>query len=322
MAKSKKSRHAPKKTFIHRYMWWILAGVAVIFGTIFLFVQSHNPNITHVKTVVSTPTTQSFQDTNNAVLLSSNDIPDINNNRTLSDISPITISYDWTDGPYAPAISMGTTATDLHKLIKISPIVHGTFDIESPNTITFTPNTSWPANTKFTIRMSKKLFGSDVRPDGYSVSFTTPPITATMDSFNLYHNPQSPKSVVGVAIVSFDYPIATEHFMDKVSMKLDGKKIGFHVKFDRFNRTAFIISDTIAVTDKPQNIRIKLNRISALNGNSSTAKITANTTIESRDNMFRITNVESIAAQDTEQNIKQLILVRTSTPISPDTNMG
>ncbi len=322
MAKSRKSRHAPKKTFIHRYMWWILAGVAVIFGTVILLIRSNNPNITHVKTVVSTPTTQSFQDTNNAVLLSSNDIPDINNNRTLSDISPITISYDWTDGPYAPAMAMGTTNTDLHKLIKISPIVHGTFDIESPNTITFTPNTSWPANTKFTVRMSKKLFGPDVRPDGYSVSFTTPPITATMDSFNLYHTPQSPKSVVGVAIVSFNYPIETEHFMDKVSMKLDGKKIGFHVKFDRFNRTAFIISDTIAVTDEPQNIRIKLNRISALNGNSSTAKITANTTIESRDNMFRITNVESVAAQDTEQNIKQLILVQTSTPISPNTNMG
>ncbi len=312
----RKQKSQPKKSWFRRYFWRIVALFCAlgVIGAIGILGGSDKRDITYVKMSVDTPSPQLFQDSNNMVFTSDTDIPDVNNNRKLVGTSPITISYDWESGPYAPAFAMNLDKNNLHKYIKISPLIRGNFEIKNPHTITFTPDASWPADTKFTVRMSKKMFDTNVRPDTYSATIITPEITATLDSFNLYHDKATPQSMVGIAVVSFSYPIDTDHFNDKVSLKLDGKKLEFNVKFDRFNRTAFIISKSIPVSDTPQNIRLKLNRIPALNGDSATKKLTANTTIEARDNLFRITSVESVVANDTENNTKQLILVRTSAP--------
>ena len=44
----------------------------------------------------------------------------------------------------------------------------------------------------------------------------------------------------------------------------------------------------IQITDKAQILRLKVNKIPALSGNSSTEKITAHTTIESAENIFKV----------------------------------
>ena len=316
----RKQKNKPKTSWLRRHFWRIFAFFCIL-GTIGYTIFLHNTNsenITHVNLKTDSPTAQIFQDTNNMLFTSDTDIPDINNNRTLGRVSPISISYEWESGPYAPPFAMGLNKNDLHKYVKISPIIRGNFAINGQNSITFTPDTPWPADTKFTIRMSKKLFAKDVRPDTYSATITTPAITANVNSFSLYHDKKSPQSMVGVAVISFNYPIDTDHFVDKVSLKLDGKKIGFDVKFDRFHRTAFIISNPVTVTDTPQNMRLKLNRIPVLNGNGATNKLTANTTIEAQDNLFRITELESVVADDAENNSNQLILIKTSAPAISD----
>lgn len=317
----RKQKQKSKKSWFHRFFWRIAVlfcalGVVGAFG--FFTDTDNKKNITYVKLDVDTPVTQSFQDTNNMLLASDTDIPDVNNNRALNRPRPISISYDRESGPYAPVFAMNLSQNDLHKYIKISPIIRGDFEITNSHTISFTPDVPWPADTQFTIRISKKLFDSDVRPDTYSATITTPEITANIDNFNIYHDKANPQSMVAVAVISFNYPIDTNHFNDKVSLKLDGKKLGFDVKFDRFHRTVFIVSEPVPVSDVAQNIRLKLNRIPAMTGDSATKKLTANTTIDARDNLFRITDVESVVANDTENNTNQLILVRTSAPAISD----
>ena len=312
----RKQKNKPKTSWLRRHFWRVFVAFVAIFGiSTWVYLSGKtNTETTYVKLNTTTPIAQSFQNTNNAVFTSDADVPTINNNRTLNPVAPIILSYQWESGPYAPAFAMNINKNDLHKYIKISPHIRGNFEIMGPNALKFTPDAPWPADTRFTIRTSKKLFDADVRANEYTTTITTPKITATVDSFNTYHSRQTPQSMVAVAIISFNYAIDTDHFQDKISLKRDGEKLGFSVKFDRFNRTAFIISDPIPVTDAPQNIRLKINRISALNGNSSTKKLTASTTIAARDNLFRITDIESIVADDTENNSQQLILVRTSAP--------
>ncbi len=312
----RKQKNKPKKSWFQRYFWRTLIafGALCAIGTLTYINSTKQIDITHVKLDTITPNAQSFLDTNNALFTSENGIPAVNNNRTLEHIAPVVISYQWESGPYSPAFTMGLNKKDLNKYVKISPIIRGNFELMGQNTIKFTPDTPWPADTRFTIRMSKNLFDTDVRPDDYSATFTTPKITANIDSFNTYHDKSNPQSMIAVAIVSYNYPIDTDHFADKVLLKRDGEKLDFTVKFDRFHRTAFIISEPVLVDDTPQNIRLKINRIPALSGNSATQKITANTTIDARDNLFRITDLESIVADDNENNTKQLILVRTSAP--------
>ena len=318
---AKQTRRTKKTSLLRRYIRTsgIILGLIFALTAIGLFFFPTKSDKTILYMTVDTPTPQTFTDTNNVTFMASNTIPDINNNRQLTQISPITINYHWIDGPYAPAFAMGMDNNEINKYVKISPLVHGKFSLVDPNTIKFTPDAPWPADTKFTVRMSKKLFANNVLPDTRTAPITTPDITATLDSFNVYPSPDTPQSMVAVAVVSFTYPINTDHFSDKITIRANGKKLNFSVKFDKFHRTAFIISDTVPVMDTPQNIRMKINRISALNGNSSTKKITANTTIDARDNFFRVTNIESIVADDTENNARQLILVKTSTPASKNT---
>ncbi len=317
---SRKQKNKQTNTWFHRYFWrgLIALGIVIGFGAWIYFANIKNSETTHVKLNTTVPSEQTFQDTNNAIFTSDSGIPEPNNNRTHTKISPLVLSYQWESGPYAPTFAMGINKNDLHKYIKISPLIRGNYELSGPNTIKFTPDAPWPADTRFNVRISKKLFDSDVQPDTYSTAITTPEIVAHIDSFNTYHNKSNPQSMIAVAIVSYNYPINTDHFANKVLLKKDGKKLNFSIKFDRFNRTAFIISEPISVTDAPQNIRLKINRIPALNGDTSTKKITANTTIDAQDNLFRISGVESIVANDTENNTKQLILVRTSAPSESD----
>lgn len=312
----RKQKRQQKKSWLRRLFWRTFFAIITLcgIGTWLYLSNASKPEITYIKLETTAPTEQTFYDTNNAIFTSDSSIPEINNNRTLNQNSSLIISYRWESGPYAPAFAMGINKNDLNKYIKISPIIRGNFELVGPNSIKFTPDAPWPADTRFTIRMSKKLFDRDVHPNTYSATITTPEITTTIDSFNTYHDKSNPQSMMAVAIVTYNYAIDTDHFADKVSLKRDGEKLNFDVKFDRFHRTAFIISEPIAVTDAPQNIRLKINRIPAQDGNSATKKITANTTVDARDNLFRITETESIVANDNENNAKQLILVSTSAP--------
>ena len=243
----RKQKNKPKKSWFQRYFWRTLIafGALCAIGTLTYINSTKQIDITHVKLDTITPNAQSFLDTNNALFTSENGIPAVNNNRTLEHIAPVVISYQWESGPYSPAFTMGLNKKDLNKYVKISPIIRGNFELMGQNTIKFTPDTPWPADTRFTIRMSKNLFDTDVRPDDYSATFTTPKITANIDSFNTYHDKSNPQSMIAVAIISYNYPIDTDHFADKVLLKRDGEKLNFAVKFDRFHRTAFIISPPV-----------------------------------------------------------------------------
>lgn len=321
MTRTKKTAH--KKSVFRRYLWPCLAiifVIGIVAGALFLSLGLNQSEKTELRLHISQPSPITFTDNNNQVFISSASIPDINNNRTLTNAQHIEISYNWLSGPYNPAFNINLDDSDLAKYVKISPLVHGKFSIKNPYTITFTPDAPWPADTKYTVRISKRLFSKDVHPDRYSATFSTKKIAATLDSFNTYPSPDNPKKLIGVAILSFNYPINTEHFADKVSMRLDGKKIKFDIKFDRFHRTAFVISEPISVIDQEQDLRLKLNRVSAMYGHSDTEKITGSTIINAQDNFFRITSLESIVADDSENNARQLILIQTSAPAAGKTD--
>ena len=244
-------------------------------------------NKTKVTLSVPTPAPTTFLDSNSASFMNSSHIPDVNNNRGISTISPMFVSYRWTSGDYAPAFKMNLTSSDVAHDIKMTPYVRGTWSIRDSNTVAFTPESDWLPDTKYTVNIGKKLFNDDVQPNSRSVSFTTPKLSATIDSFNIYPDPSHERMVVGVAVVSFNYPIETNDFADRVSVKLGLHRIKFSVRFDRFNRTAIITTDPIHVDDEAHTLRLKINSINSANTSTTTKKVNASTTIESIDNFFK-----------------------------------
>lgn len=325
MKKNQRTRKPNKNVRPHKWRRIVIAAaVAVVaaIGGIVLWrvIARGSENITVMHVSVPDVTAAKFSD-DNTVLFGANDIPTVNNNRAVSGIMPLTISYNWYSGPYQQVLKPTLTQSDITNGVKITPTVRGTFRIQGGgDEIVFTPVVDWPADTDFTVRIDKKLFNDDVAVDKKTISFTTPKITATVSSFNLYPAPNADKSVIGVAVVSFNYPIDTENFADKVLVKLDDKKLDFDIKLDKFHRTAVITTAPISITNAAQIVRLKLNRVSPAAGNGATQKLTAHTTVESADNIFKVASIATTAADDTNGNARQLVLVDMTAAAQNKTN--
>ncbi len=267
---------------------------------------------------VTAPATDRFDD-DNFSNMSGPPMPEPNNNRKLAAAAPLVISYNLTSGQYAPVFRMNLSADEINNAVKITPFIRGRWVRDGDSAISFRPENSWPADQKFSVKINRNIFNPDIRVNDDSTSFKTPDITAKIDSFALYPQ-QNTKSVMGVAIISFNYAIDTKKFADRITMRIDGKNIDFTVKFDRFHRTAFVTSAPIAITNNAQVLRLKLNKIPAAAGDAATEKITASATIDAADNMFKISELTTTVADDTNGLPQQLILLNTTTAAAADTD--
>ena len=320
---NKKQSNIAKKSRISRtkrtYKWnriliWVVvvaAFVGIIAGT-WWNIATRN-DTTKLNADIMAPETSTFNNDVTMFFATPNSIPEPNNDRELSVPDNVVLSYGLESGQYAPAFKMDINGDDLSQYIEITPFIRGTWYMRGDNAVMFTPDDPWPADTKFTIKTKSGLFNPDVRVNTKRITFTTPQITASVDNFNLYPAPDNKKSVIGIAVISFNYAINTNDFADRVSLKLNGEKLGFSVQFDRFHRTAFIISEPIPVTTEPQNMHLKLNRIPAAAGDADTKKINANVTIQSADNIFKIDSIQTNVVDMDDGNSQQLILINTTT---------
>lgn len=295
----------------------LIVAVAVFLGLGMYALRVHNSRITRMSVHVNTPVSAHFIDDNSTVLL--NDAPDVNNNREIASAEPLRISYEYVSGPGAPAFNTNISPSELAQHIKIVPAIRGHWSMPTPYEIEFAPDSDWPSDTKFNVKIGKKLFSSDVRPNKRSVSFKTAPITAKMELFNIYPTSANDRTVVGVAAISFNYPIQTRDFAEKVSIKQNGHRVDFDVRPDRYMRTVVIRTAPIKIDDKTHTLRMKVNRVSDATGKSRTEKITAKTTIESADNFFKITDLETITADDKLGNPQQLILLNMTSAVADGT---
>ncbi len=326
--KSSRIQRNTKTTPRKQTSWWrrygrfVILAAALLITTIIFFTAPHDENQSRFNAITPTITTSDFTDDNYLTFSENASVPDVNNNRKISTPQTWYVGYDLTSGPRTGAFKMGITDADLRQNIQITPFIRGTWQTRGPNVIEFTPESDWPTDKKFSIKIGKNLFNPDAHVDARRFTFSTPAISDNVVSFATYPAPNATKSVVAVAIVEFSAPINTKHFSDKVSLKLDDAKLPFDVKFDTFHRTAFITSAPIEITDAPQVVRLKINRVSAADKNSATKKITANTTIESADNIFKIASITSVAADDTNGDAQQLILINTTTAATPATEWG
>lgn len=296
--------------------------VAVVFVGTLAYNHLHTKNQTITRFDLSvTAGVASTLNPENLVILA-DDIPDVNNNREIVSAKPLRISYDISSGPYSTPFREDLTEKDLAKNIRMSPAIRGRWVIDNPFEISFRPEQDWPSATRFDIKLGENLFAPDAKPNKIRFSFKTAPITARTDLFNIYPLPGGDKYVVGVAVISFDYPIQTRDFADKVLVRLDGRHIDFTVKFDRYMRTAVIRTSPIQIKDEPQTLRLKINKVPDADGKSKTDKITEKIIIDSADNFFKVSDFTTITADDKNGNPRQLVLVNMTAAAHRNTNWG
>ncbi|MBD5400826.1 alpha-2-macroglobulin [bacterium] len=294
----------------------VIVGIStlVIIGAIIVAIYSRgSADTAKFKITVNQPTVATFQDNAVADFVGPNAIPEPNNNRKIGAPGELVISYDQISGPYAPVFRMDVSDADITANVRLAPAIAGSWRRIGPSALAFRPAHNWPANTRFSVKINPTLINSDVRTNKTGASFTTPDARATVDSFNVYPS-STPQSVIGIAIVSFNYPVNTNKFAERATMRLDGKSVDFTVKFDRFHRTAFLVTSPIKIDNIPQILRLKINRIPSENADSMTQKITANVTIDAADNIFKVSDIETTVADDMAGIPRQILLINTTSP--------
>ncbi|MDE6571144.1 MAG: hypothetical protein K2L95_02925 [Alphaproteobacteria bacterium] len=296
------------------YVAAALIAVVVVVGGGIMWRGAHRSTTPQFELSVGAPDAQQFRDDNFVTMLNDDaantpGLPDVNNDREISAPAALRIGYDQTRGEYTPALRMDINDADLADAIKITPFIKGTWHRAGTARLFFTPDTAWPADQQFTVTLSRKLFNDDVRVNKLRATFRTPKLVGTVNSFDVYPDMNRRQSMIAVGIVSFNYPVNTTEFESHTTVKLNGKKLDFSVKFDNFHRTAFITTEPIAVGDAAQNLRLVIDGVAATTGRATSAKLTADTTIESADNLFRISSVTTNALDNNATDAQQLLII-------------
>lgn len=294
--------------------------VLVITGIVILAWPKKNTEIPTYKLVVNAPATMQFNDSDVINFISTKiedyaggpapvSLPEPNNDRQLLPVHGIRIKYDLTSGPNASVFKMNLTDQEIEANAKITPFIKGKWKKLGENAVLFTPDNIWPADQKFTITLNENLFNDDVRIDSRKKSFTTYNIGTKIENLNVYPDLTHKKSMIAVGVFSFDYPIDTKDFKDHVSVRLDGSKIDFTVKFDNYYRTAFITTAPITVKDKTQSLKITVSGVPASTGNGKTDAVEASLIIESADNFFKIKDISTAVVDNQAGNPEQLVML-------------
>lgn len=308
-----------KKTSIWKKLSYGLVLIVALIGAILLLPKPKDDAIATFSISKITPQQTQFADSATVSYSIGSNLPDINNNRVITNIEPAIVYYNWQEGDFVPVFKVNLTAQELNQAVQIKPFIKGNWQQRGASLV-FIPEQDWPADKKFTVKINKDIFNPEVKVDSRKISFETEKLLANIESFDAYPSTDAKKNVVSIAVISFNYPIDTKDFAKQVSLQLDGKDLKFDVKFDKYQRTAFITSGNIAITDEPQTIKLKLDKIPALYGTAKTEKITGELTVESLDNIFKIAELTSTVADDTEGNPQQLILLNLTEKASSKTN--
>ena len=309
----KHTKKTPKTRSWSKRITALVLGIMVVCIVAALLLPRFFSGISRAEMRIETPVGAHFEDEVSTII--SQHTPEINNNRELSGPSDLTIWYRNTSGEYTPTFRDDLTEEVLNRKATIIPNIRGKWQTISPDMVRFVPGEDWTPDTSYTVKLNRDLFSKDIKVNSRDAKFRIAPITAKLDTFNIYPTADTSKSVVGVAVISFSAPIQTTDFNEKLSMLLNGKHVKFNVSFDRYLRTALIKTEPITITDAPQTLRMKLNRVRASIGKSRTEKVTANTTIAAMDNFFKILDVDTVVADDKHGNPHQLILVNMTAQI-------
>ncbi|MBR1380722.1 MAG: alpha-2-macroglobulin family protein [Alphaproteobacteria bacterium] len=292
-----------------KFWKFIVIGICIIVtACVFMLRNNHNADISVFDLDVGTPNIERFDDDASA-FIGNDGLPDINNNRKILGNGELVINYQWVAGPYAGALRDNLSDSDIANGVKISPFIPGKWNRVGPNTLIFSPTTPWPANQKFRVSVSPRMTNRDMRIKSHHKSFTTEQIIAKIDGFNIYPAPNTPGHVVAVGIISTNWPIANTPIDDRITIRHNGKSIDFTTKMDRFRKTIIITSSPIAVTDVAQRVRITVRPLNAANGDAHTKKLSANATIESTDNFFKVSKIDATVADDARGDAHQIILL-------------
>ena len=176
----------------------ILLGIVVTL--VWLRIGTNSVGISELTANVTPPSPSTFTDDNTMIFTNNGNVPDVNNARELSAPGDVVISYNLESGPYQPTFKINLTDKELSENIKITPVIRGKWHLRGDSMIVFTPESNWPADKKFTIKINPA--GGQALANG-----ETTWVEVEVTSTSPYEKTLSGRLIVGVGTEDISYEI-------------------------------------------------------------------------------------------------------------------
>lgn len=225
------------------------------------------------------------------------------------------------DKPVAPLANAGKV---IKSGITLSPHIAGEWRWESDSELVFYPQTDWPAAQHYTIEFDNTAFAAQAQMESLKYSFKTLPLTAAIDEFKFYQDPQNPQSQQVVATIHFNFSVDPRSVEDNTLLlfqqlkanKLDtsAKRYHYVLRFDEHKRTAYLQSEALTLSNQAYYIALRLDKgIKAAAGTAKTAETVAkNVLIPDAGSMVRIENVNAAIVRNENDRPEQVLTIETA----------
>ncbi len=198
--------------------------------------------------------------------------------------------------------------------ISISPALPGKWVWADDRKITFFPSADWQVGAEYSVKMEKTLFGDKVKLAGYSFSFRTAELQASLEDAQLYIDPLLPQSKRITATVVFTHPVETAGVQK--ALKLD---FPFTVTYDQYLAKAYIVSENIPLSDKTVRTKVKVaGRIAPAGGGSPlAADLSAEIVIPGRLDYASIQGLDTALVREESYAYQRLLAFQFNPGVRP-----
>ena len=212
----------------------------------------------------------------------------------------------------APLDLVGQEVT---KGIRITPAIPGKWVWESDSDLIFTPEKDWPADQKYKIEFDKLFFAENTKMASLEYSFNTLPLTATINEFKFYQDPQHAAEHYAVATLEFAFPVDEENLKDNIDLRWQGgSRIPFTLTYDEHKRKAFLHSEIISLPKSERFMELTLAKgiKSQTQSGKLAEKISATTLIPDASSFMKISQVNTAIVRNQQDRPEQILTLETT----------
>lgn len=200
----------------------------------------------------------------------------------------------------------------------ISPQIAGKWLWQDDNTLTFTPDSAWPAGTEYQVKLDKKLFAADIRLAEHSYSFSTAALSAEIDNLRFYQHPEQQQQRHIVATLRFSHPVKLQSVQQQLSLQYqrdarqqsgNGKALDFSLKSDNSGREVYVTSAAISLPEQEQYLTLELAKgVAAVKGNASTdIELTEQLLVPDKGSFLKVAEAKADIVMTSEQEPQQVL---------------
>ena len=202
--------------------------------------------------------------------------------------------------------------------IVLSPAMAGRWQWTDDGTLTFAPDTPWPAGTRFSIDFPPAIFTPETHLKRMAYAFTTPTFEASIEDLAFYQDPTDSTVRRVVATLLFSHAVDGKSLESHLSMAMRPSgagidtpptPVGVSVTYDDPHRRAYLQSDSLELPPQSNTLRLTVapGVRPAAGGAPTAGELSDTVVVPDRYSFLKVTGAGASIATNDREDPEQVI---------------